>query len=173
VDGGCVGAGERGHRRAAHLASDPRDRLGLADGCGREPGLDDVDAEVRERLRDEELCVPRERRARRLLAVAQGRVEDGDLSHLPAADPTGSRLGAGAACCGTSRRGSHGIISRSLRPTCSIGWFCSFARCAYRFGAPLWYSAIHFFACVPSLMSRRTLRISWRTRASMIRGPTV
>src|SRR6266566_4645891 len=115
-------------RGPAALACDARDGLGLADRRRRETGLEDVDAEVGESLRDEELRLRRERRAGRLLAVAERGVEDGDLSHLAA--PTGSRGFAGADCCGTSRRGSHGIISRSLRPTCSIGRRCSLARCA-------------------------------------------
>ena len=42
----------------------------------REPGLDDVDAEARELLGDLELLADVERDAGRLLAVAQGRVED-------------------------------------------------------------------------------------------------
>src|SRR3989454_12709507 len=101
-----------------------------------------------------------ERCARRLLAVAQRGVEDGDFSHLAA--PTGSRAFAGAACCGTSRLGSHGIISRSLRPTCSSGWVFSFARCAYRVGAPLRYSGLPFLACVPSLVLLRAFFLSSR-----------
>ena len=127
-DVGPVGTGERGHRRPAHFACDARDGFGLADRRRREAGLEHVNAEVGERLRDEELRLRRERRARRLLAVTQRGVEDRYLPHLAA--PTGSRGFAGADCCGTSRRGSHGIISRSLRPTCSIGRRCSLARCA-------------------------------------------
>ena len=125
-DVGPVGTGERGHRRPANLTRDACDSLGLADRRRGEARLEDVDAEVGEGLRDEEFRLRRERRAGRLLAVAERGVEDRDLSHRPA--PTGSRGFAGADCCGTSRRGSHGIISRSRRPTCSIGCVCSSAR---------------------------------------------
>ena len=45
----------------------------------REPGLDDVDPEARELLRDLELLADVERDAGRLLAVPQGRVEDQHL----------------------------------------------------------------------------------------------
>src|SRR2546428_12712824 len=108
-----------------------------------------------------------ERGARRLLAVAQGGVEDGDFSHLAA--PTGSRAFAGAACCGTSRLGSHGIISRSLRPTRSIGRVFSLARCAERVGAALRCSGLPFFAGVPALLSPRALFLSSRPPPAVIR----
>src|SRR5207249_4182971 len=71
LDVGPVRAGERGHRRPADLACDTRYGFGLANRCGGEARLENIDAEVGERLRDEELRLRRERRARRLLSVAE------------------------------------------------------------------------------------------------------
>ena len=51
-------------------------RLEVALARDREAGLDDVDAETGELLGDLELLALVERDARRLLAVAEGRVED-------------------------------------------------------------------------------------------------
>ena len=53
-----------------------RHRFGIRLGGDREPGLDDVDAEGRELPRKLELLVDTHRKARSLLAVAQGRVEN-------------------------------------------------------------------------------------------------
>ena len=65
-----------GDDRAAHGLGDGLHRLEVALAGDREPGLDDVDPEARELLRDLELLADVERDARRLLAVPQGRVED-------------------------------------------------------------------------------------------------
>ena len=62
--------------RSVHLARDRLHRLEVARRGDREAGLDDVHAEPRELVRDLELLLPVERDPRRLLAVAQGRVED-------------------------------------------------------------------------------------------------
>ena len=57
-------------------------------GGGRgEPGLDHVHAETLELLRDLRLLVRLQRDAGRLLAVPQGRVEDGDPASLHVAPP--------------------------------------------------------------------------------------
>ena len=69
-------AGEAGDHRALDLAGDRLDGLEVARRGDREAGLDDVDAEARELLRDLELLLRVERDAGRLLAVAQRRVED-------------------------------------------------------------------------------------------------
>ena len=73
-----VDAGEAGDDRALDLAGDRLDGLEVAGRGDREAGLDDVDAEARELVRDLELLARVERDARRLLAVAQRRVEDDD-----------------------------------------------------------------------------------------------
>ena len=70
---------ERGDHRPSYRARDLANGLELARRRDREPRLDDVDVETSELLRDLELLRLGERDARRLLAVAQGRVEDPDL----------------------------------------------------------------------------------------------
>ena len=57
-------------------AGDAPHGLEVALGRGGEAGLDHVDAELLELARDHELLLDVHRRARRLLAVAQRRVED-------------------------------------------------------------------------------------------------
>ena len=78
LDVGGVGARQAGDDRAVHLAGDRADRLEVARRGDREAGLDHVDAEPRELLGDLQLLGRVQRDARRLLAVAQGRVEDDD-----------------------------------------------------------------------------------------------
>ena len=78
---GCVdvleaGAGEAADHRAVNLARDRLHRLEVARRGDREARLDDVDAELRELLRDLELLGLVQRDAGRLLAVPQRRVED-------------------------------------------------------------------------------------------------
>ena len=65
---------------AAGLLGDPPDRLEVARRGGREAGLDDVDLEPRELAGDVELLGGGQAGAGRLLAVAQGRVEDADAA---------------------------------------------------------------------------------------------
>ena len=65
--------------RPAHGTRDLADGFELAGRRDGEPGLDDIDVEPRELLRDLELLGLGQRDARRLLAVAQGRVEDPDF----------------------------------------------------------------------------------------------
>ena len=69
-------AGERRDHRAAHGVGDLPDRVELARRGDREPRLDDVDVQSGELLGDLELLRLGQRDARRLFAVAQGRVED-------------------------------------------------------------------------------------------------
>ena len=74
-------AGERRDRDPAlGLLGDPPDRLEVAGRGGREAGLDDVDLEPGELAGDLELLGRGQPGARRLLAVAQGRVEDPDAA---------------------------------------------------------------------------------------------
>ena len=82
---------------------DRLDRREVAGRGDREAGLDDVDTQPRELVGDLQLLLDVERDARRLLAVAQRRVEDVDAVRL---------LAVGARCSGRP----HGlcVISRYL-----------------------------------------------------------
>ena len=64
--------------RAADFASDEIHRLPIAARGDRKPGFDDVDPELRERLRDPQLFWLRHAAPGRLLAVAQRGIEDED-----------------------------------------------------------------------------------------------
>ena len=86
----------------SRLLGDPPDGLEVAGGRGRETGLDHVDVEARQLAGDLELLGRGQAGARRLLAVAEGRVEDPDV---PAGDdgPGGPRYARRSP--GGSRRG--------------------------------------------------------------------
>ena len=73
-----TGAAERRHRGTAGGASDGPDSLEIAGRGHREAGLDHVDSEELELVRDLDLLVRLQRDARRLLAVAKRGVEDCD-----------------------------------------------------------------------------------------------
>ena len=75
-------AGQAGDDRAAHRLRDRLHRVEVAVGGDREPGLDHVDPEARELLRDLQLLGDVEGDAGRLLAVPQGGVEDLDGVHV-------------------------------------------------------------------------------------------
>ena len=104
----------------------------------REPGLDDVDAEPRELLGDLELLAARERDAGRLLAVAQGGVED--PVRQPGQPPASSSAHVGSASltrapsrCGLAATAS----SRAARaPTSSIGTSAPAGAVGLNFGKP-------------------------------------
>ena len=72
------GARERGDGRPADGSRDCADAFEIAGGCAREPGLDDVHAEPLELQGDLRLLVRLQGDARRLLTVAQRRIEDLD-----------------------------------------------------------------------------------------------
>ena len=78
VDVHLDAAGERGDGDIPALLGDRPDRVQVAGRGDREAGLDDVHPEVRERLRDLQFLFERHRRPRRLLAIAQRRIEDPD-----------------------------------------------------------------------------------------------
>ena len=61
-----------------HVARDCMDRLPVAARGNGEAGLDDIDAELSQCLRDPQLLRQRHAAAGRLLAIAQRRVEDQD-----------------------------------------------------------------------------------------------
>ena len=73
------GPRQAGDARALDLGRDRLDRLEVVGRGDREPGLDDVDAQPGELVRDLELLGPVQGSARRLFAVAQRRVEDPDV----------------------------------------------------------------------------------------------
>src|SRR5205085_17642 len=70
------GAGERADGRSLELARDGLDRPGITKGGGGETCLDHVDSERGQRSGEAQLFVLVHREAGRLLAVAQGRVEN-------------------------------------------------------------------------------------------------
>ena len=76
VDVGVVAAGQAADDRPCDLAGDRLHRLEVAGRGDREARLDDVDAKVRQRVGDLQLLGEVHAGAGRLLAVAQGRVED-------------------------------------------------------------------------------------------------
>ena len=78
VDVAVVAPGQPADRRAGDFRGDGPDRLEVAGGGDRKPGLDHVDAECGERAGDLDLLGHDHARAGRLLAVAQGGVEDPD-----------------------------------------------------------------------------------------------
>ncbi len=78
--------GERRDRDALGLPGDPLDGLEVARRRRRESGLDDIDLEPDELTGDLELLGRGQAGARRLLAVAQGRVEDPDRPGVHRAD---------------------------------------------------------------------------------------
>ena len=78
VDVGLVGAGQAADDRPFDRAGDRLDRLEVTRRGDRETGLDHVDPEPRQLLGDLHLLGGVQRDARRLLAVAQRRVEDVD-----------------------------------------------------------------------------------------------
>ena len=72
------GAGEAADGDALRALGDLPHRVEVAGGGDREARLDDVHAEADERVRDFQFLVDGHARARRLLAIAQRRVEDID-----------------------------------------------------------------------------------------------
>ena len=78
VDVGHVGPGQPGDHRALDRPGDRLHGLEVARRGDRKAGLDHIDAQARELLGDLQLLLGVERDARRLLAVAQRRVEDDD-----------------------------------------------------------------------------------------------
>ena len=86
------------------LLGDPPDRLEVAGRGGREAGLDDVDLEAGELAGDLELLGGGQAGAGRLLAVAQGRVEDADACPAATNGPAGRGTGRRAHRRGSRRR---------------------------------------------------------------------
>ena len=78
----AVAAASEGRDRDVlrRLLGDAADRLEVAGRGGRKAGLDDIDLEARQLAGDLELLGRGQPRARCLLAVAQGRVEDPDAA---------------------------------------------------------------------------------------------
>ncbi len=102
----------------AHLGADALHALEVAGARDREAGLDDVDAQAHELAGDLELLLGVHGGARRLLAVAQGGVEDEDAVGGVRGGVLGSAHGVllGLRCeYGTARAGGH-------RQTTGAGW---------------------------------------------------
>src|SRR5689334_883843 len=95
-------AGQRGDDRPPHRPGDRFDRVEVALAGDGEPGFDDVDPEACELLRDLELLGHVQRDAGRLLAIAQGRVEDAYPFHRVTSS---CRRGRG--------RRSHGVLRQT------------------------------------------------------------
>ncbi len=100
VDVVHAGAGEAGDDGILHPLGDGDDRLEVADGGNGEAGLDDVDAHLVEEIGDLQLLLQGHGRARALLAVAQGGVEDEDAVLAGSACGGGHRV---SPCCGPRR----------------------------------------------------------------------
>ena len=82
------GPRQTGDARALDLGRDRLDRLEVVGRGDREPGLDDVHAQLGQLVRDLELLGPVQGSARRLFAVAQCRVEDPDVPGTAHESPT-------------------------------------------------------------------------------------
>ncbi len=78
IDVGVVAAGQAADRGAADVGGDFANRLEIAGRGDRKAGLDDVDAQIDQRLGDLHLLGQVHARAGRLLAVAERGVEDFD-----------------------------------------------------------------------------------------------
>ena len=124
-------AREGGNRDAPDLLRDPVDCLPVAGRGGGEARLDDVDVEAHELARDLELLGGGEAGAGRLLAVAQGGVEDPDRAgrHERAGgyrdghqwDSRAAPVAAAWAWPAETVTGSrNGMAARRRAPTCSI-----------------------------------------------------
>ena len=81
-----VATRESGECHAAHVARDRGAGGKLALGTGRKPGFDDVDAKLSQCVREAQLLIRGHAAAGRLLAVAQGGVENRDARGRFAAD---------------------------------------------------------------------------------------
>ena len=122
LDVGGLSPREPGDDRSVHLAGDRLDRLEVARRRDREAGLDDVDAQTRQLVRDLELLGRVQRDPGRLLAVAQGGVEDDDpvgvhglLLCLPRGSFSSWVCGFAAATRYSPRRGRRRRTGRSRR----------------------------------------------------------
>ncbi len=114
-----IGARQRTDRRILDRLGDRLHRLEVAIARCREACLDDIHTQPFQLPRDTQLLVPRHRGARRLLAVAQGGVEDDQLvvghglafmkrkANGPLAGKLAGRRWAGIQACNRSARGQH------------------------------------------------------------------
>src|SRR5439155_24071485 len=160
------GARQRGDDRAFDRTRNAAAGLEVARRGDREAGFDHVHSEPRQLVGHLQLGFRAHPEAGRLLAVAEGGVEDVDL-------PVGGR-GAPrpyVVLLHRSAGSSHGIIDRSSAPTFSI-WCSAFCfRISRNFDLPLEFSSIHCSAKEPSWISLSTWRMVCRTCSSMTRGP--
>ena len=147
------------------------DRLPVSGRRGREAGLDDIDLEPRQLPRDLELLVAGHRAARRLLAIAQGRVKNtymigswvvsvGDrgwerICSLPLCPCLCSTLSG----CYLARvdKGHHAPQRHADLLRSGAGHRSS--RMRLKFGRPVWFSSIQSSANAPLWMLCSSSRI--------------
>ncbi len=108
VDVAIVAAGEAADRRAGNLGGDCADSLEVARRGDREPCLDHVDTEQCECPGDLDLFEVSHARPGRLLAIAQGGVED--------QDPVRVRSGVGHDGCSSVSRVGWAIVRKREKP---------------------------------------------------------
>src|SRR5689334_14420596 len=136
VDIAWRGAGKRTDRRALDGAGDLSHGFKVAPGSDGKARLDHVDTQARELQGDLDLLLRVERDPGRLLAVAQGRIEDqysvrfGVLAHVT---PSGSRLELFS--CGVRPRPAAGVLfpprgeEKERARSASAWWRLEVARC--------------------------------------------
>ena len=134
------GARERGDNGTADGLRDGADAREVVLRGDREPGLEDVHAELVELDGEAHLLRLAHREAGRLLAVPERRVEDRD------ARPNVALRVHGHATFPMTTGWRNGIFSRSSAPTVSRSCVRSFSRVASKFGRPARFSAIQFSA---------------------------
>src|SRR5579862_7927153 len=83
---GAAGASQSCNDRPANHFGDSLDRFEIAIGCDRKPGFNHIDAEAVELVRQTQFLLVVHAATRRLFAIAEGCVENGDadlLGHVP------------------------------------------------------------------------------------------
>ena len=123
VDVGIVATGQAADDRATDRGGDLPDAGEVARRRDREAGFDDVDPELLERLGDLHLLGEVHARPRRLLAVAEGGVEDADRSGgrhgRPRGTPADKNRGSAGERAGIA--GAAAMAHRGPRPATESG----------------------------------------------------
>src|SRR5690606_458102 len=159
-----VGARQRADDRPLDLLGDRPHALEVALAGDGEAGLDHVDAQARQGVRDLELLPGVQGHARALLAVAQRRVEEPDVPHAL----TSSAFGPPSA---SSWRPMNGIIRRSSAPTRAICDSAESRRPVFSTSWPASLSRRNSRAKAPERMFARTSRIAARVSSVTIFRP--
>src|SRR5579872_6680585 len=139
-----------------------------------------IDSQVVQFLGDHEFVIHGKRDGLSLSAISERCVEGEEFHIGPATAPLRSRL-----CCyfvlAASSWGTPTsffflrkvIISRSSRPTFSMGWSRAASRMARNLWRPVLFSSIHWRANSPDCTSLRIFFISARVCSLTTRGPRV